>query len=282
MSDIPECCKSGFIWSGTPVGSIGKVGNLDAYISMASAESDSYIIILPDTFGHKLPNTQLIADSFAKAGFNCIVPDILNGEALSPVGMDNLLDAPKGFGDMISKTCRKIMTAPSFVPWMLRHNEKMVCALWKLPNFISPSSRKTMPFVEAVLEEIKISRKAKMVGVVGYCFGGRYSTICGADDRVNAIASIHPSMLSLPKDIIRWKAPSYFAFAEKDTVVPLSQAKTIEQAAKDRGVTAEVKVFKNMNHGFAVRGNEDLEDVMLAKNQCLQDIITFFNVHSPK
>ncbi|KAI8848267.1 hypothetical protein BC829DRAFT_417761 [Chytridium lagenaria] len=166
--------------------------------------------------------------------------------------MDNLLDAPKGFSDMLSKTFRKIKAVPSFVPWLLQHNEKM-----------------TMPFINQVLEEIKTI--ASFVGVVGYCFGGRYSTLCGSDPRVHAIASVHPSALTLPSDIKGLNTRSYFAFAEKDTVVPLSQATHLKAVAE------QVKVFKGMNHGFAIRGNEELEEVMVARNECLQDIIDFFN-----
>ncbi|KAJ3098481.1 hypothetical protein HDU97_003980 [Phlyctochytrium planicorne] len=259
MTDVPDCCKTGFLWSGTPTGQYGDFAGLPSYISEPTQPSDKYIIILADTFGHTLPNTQLIADSFAKAGFRCIIPDILDGDALSPVGMEGILETPKGFSDMLSKTYRKIKAAPTFLPWMAKHNRS-----------------KTMPFVNKALAEFE-TVPATFIGVVGYCFGGKYAAIAGGMKNVSAIASVHPSMLSLPSDLEEFACPGYFAFAERDTVVPLAHARQIERIRQEKDLKVEVKLFPGMNHGFAVRGEENIEEVMQRRDECLQDIVSLFN-----
>jgi putative IMPACT (imprinted ancient) family translation regulator len=72
---MADCCKTGFMWDGTPNGSEGKLASNDVYIT--GTEKKAAVMVIHDVFGWKLPNTRLLADQYAESiGATVYVPDL--------------------------------------------------------------------------------------------------------------------------------------------------------------------------------------------------------------
>ncbi|KAI9340754.1 dienelactone hydrolase [Zopfochytrium polystomum] len=271
MADVPECCRSGFVWQGTPTGSIETIGGVEAYVARPKTPSTHFIVILTDVFGHGLPNVRLIADSVAACGFNCVVPDILNGDPLA----DFMDKAPSSSASStilgtVTKAVRIATTVvPSMLMWFPRHTDAL-----------------TLPPVIAVLEDVRRRLGATKVGTIGYCFGGRYSILMGATDRVDAFAAAHPSNVT-HKDLAAVVRPGLLCLAEKEFMrngmIAVDQAPEVERllsAAENPERAGRppvlLKGFKGTTHGFAVRGDEDDPVVRMARNDALASMLEFF------
>lgn len=100
---------------------------------------------------------------------------------------------------------------------------------------------------------------ASKVGAVGYCMSGRFAVASAAryPGRVLAAASFYGTWLVSddPESPHRVGASAqaelYFACAEKDHWAPLDMVTQLEQALKDGGATAEVEIYKGVEHAFA-------------------------------
>lgn len=68
---MSSCCLSGALHNhATPKGHEIKLGDLPCYVAEPEGKSKSQtLIFLTDIFGYDLPNTRLLADEYAKAGF---------------------------------------------------------------------------------------------------------------------------------------------------------------------------------------------------------------------
>lgn len=75
-------CISGHLKSGTPTGTEIKLGGLGAYVATPSGDQEptAAVLLLHDAFGWKSVNSRLLADSIAKEGFLCFVPDLYDGD----------------------------------------------------------------------------------------------------------------------------------------------------------------------------------------------------------
>lgn len=79
---LKPCCATGSLHTGTPTGRIEKVHGLDCYIADAqNGPSKGIIVIIPDAFGWTLPNNRILADDYAKQGFDVYLPEFMNGRS---------------------------------------------------------------------------------------------------------------------------------------------------------------------------------------------------------
>lgn len=86
MASLPpsKCCAVKFDHEGTPTGSLSQVAGLETYVTGDKHGNDKVIVILTDIFGHKLKNTQLVADQLSElSDMKVVIPDILKGEPLN-------------------------------------------------------------------------------------------------------------------------------------------------------------------------------------------------------
>ncbi|KAJ3094716.1 hypothetical protein HDU97_007643 [Phlyctochytrium planicorne] len=261
---LPECCRTGFLWNGTPVGETTKIAGVDAYISKPSINTDKWVVIWSDVFGYKMPNVQLIADSIAKAGFNCVVPDLFNNDPLPYTLLEPIGRRTKTIFDRISQTFHTLYVAPTFISWIRRHTDAH-----------------TLPIVNAVLEDIKQTQKASKIGVVGYCYGGRSAVLNGNPDekRVDCFVAVHPSRLAIPKDVEAVGKPGLFICGSEDFAIPPATIEVIKGVAARVEKDISVKVYERMLHGFAVRGNEDEEETRKARDGATNDTVAFLVKH---
>ncbi|KAI8848265.1 dienelactone hydrolase [Chytridium lagenaria] len=235
--DLPECCRTGFLWEGTPTGSIITLGN----------PTDKYVVLWTDVFGHKNPNA-----SIANSGINCVIPDILNGDPVNYEQLEGMAKRPKTYFERIGQVFAALTNAPSFIGWLRRHTEKT-----------------TLPFINAN------NHKATKIGVLGYCFGGRYAILHGGDEpRVDAFAT------GASIDILAIVKPGLIMCASEDAILPQHQVDTIKKTVEKEGKNVVVKVrFSKHLHGFAIRGNEGEEDTRKARDESLNDTVSFFKAN---
>jgi dienelactone hydrolase len=105
------------------------------------------IVFLSDIFGI-FPNSQLLADEFAKAGYLTVIPDLFQGDQISVADMES------GKADLPS--------------WLPKHQPANVD-----------------PVVEASIKYVRETLGVKSVGAVGYCFGAKVCFYDACDIYVN-------------------------------------------------------------------------------------------------
>lgn len=75
-------CVTGSLHEGTPLGREETLHGLQTYVTEPpnGAPPAALIVIVPDVFGWKLPNTRILADTYAKRGnYRVYVPEFMNG-----------------------------------------------------------------------------------------------------------------------------------------------------------------------------------------------------------
>lgn len=83
---LKQCCATGSLHTGTPTGRVDKLHGLDCYVADApdSSRPKGIIIIIPDAFGWTLPNNRILADEYAKNGFQVYLPEFMQGKPSHP------------------------------------------------------------------------------------------------------------------------------------------------------------------------------------------------------
>ena len=85
-------CSTGTLHEGTPKGRVEKIHGLPTYIAdpPSGTEPKGIVVIIPDAFGWELPNSRVLADSYAEKGnFRVFLPDFMDGIlAIYPSGRE--------------------------------------------------------------------------------------------------------------------------------------------------------------------------------------------------
>lgn len=151
-----------------------------------------------------------------------------------------------------------LASAPTFLMWMRRHK-------------VAPTNKVCMDFLQALRRTTPRSRK---IGMVGFCWGGRYAIRAGLESNmieidsekvplVDAVVALHPSNLAFPDDMEALVVPVSYGWGLEDAGVHIEQKGKVEEIhAKAKAAGRQVpemehKVYKPGRHGFAVRGNPD-------------------------
>jgi len=137
QNELPECCRTGFLFAGTPTGTETKYGEIDTYVAAgADKGSKKVIVIFTDAFGWKFSNTRIVADAFAQGtGFNVYVPDLMAGTAVDFVEVSKAADPRTIWG-----------------PWLQANGDS-----------------KAIPLVDAFLAALKEAEQPAKVAAIGYC-----------------------------------------------------------------------------------------------------------------
>ncbi|KAL5492295.1 hypothetical protein ACEPAI_3742 [Sanghuangporus weigelae] len=79
-------CVSGVTHEGVPTGKIEEIAGVRTYVAIppegTAYDKTKAVLFLPDVFGIDLVNSRLLADDFAKNGFQTYLPDYLNGDPI--------------------------------------------------------------------------------------------------------------------------------------------------------------------------------------------------------
>ena len=241
--------------------------------------TENAILYLPDAFGLDLVENRLLvshtklytyrisnkyhslADTMARAGYLVVLPDYFKNE---PVPKNTT-----GFD----------MTA-----WLNRHPPTLV-----------------EPIIDTTIKYMRSEFGVKNIGVVGYCFGGRYvARLLAPGKGIQAGFTAHPSMVTKPE----WQAisaplsiaaagksylrsikglfmPLHDAMSytklETDSIFPTPVRRETEDVLQKLGIPYQVTVYGGTQHGFGVRVDLKNSKQKFAKESAFYQAIRWFD-----
>ncbi|KAJ3568987.1 hypothetical protein NP233_g5345 [Leucocoprinus birnbaumii] len=242
-------CISGVRHEGVTEGKETQINGVDVYIATPTVDypKDKALLFLPDVFGHKLINAQLLADDFARNGFYTVVPDYLNGDALPP--------------DAFNDPNFKIMD------WFPNHTQE-----------------KTRPTLDKVINGLK-EQGIKEFAAIGYCFGGRYVFDLAFENLIKAAAVCHPSLLQVPDDLEKLleksNVPLLINSCTTDTQFPPESQAIADKLLGDGKYRPGYQrtYWDGCTHGFAVRGDLSDPKVKAGKEGAFKASVEWFIQH---
>jgi len=245
-----EKCISGVRHEGTPEGKVEVINGIKAYVATPTVPypKDKAILFLPDVFGIELPNAQLLADDFARNGFQVYAVDYLNGD---PIPADAL--GPGSNFDLMA--------------WIAKHGQNV-----------------TRPPLDKVIEGLK-ARGITQFAATGYCFGGRYVFDLAFDKAIKVAAVAHPSLLKVPEDLEAFKKseiPLLINSCPVDTMFPIESQALADKILGEGSTTSKLyrrEYFEGCTHGFAVRGDLSNPQVKAGKEGAFKATVEFFLKH---
>jgi carboxymethylenebutenolidase len=107
--------------------------------------------------------------------------------------------------------------------------------------------------IEDLIKDLKSRPQCNgKVGVLGFCFGGRYAHLATARLGVNAAAAFHGTMIGLHLDEVdKVTVPVSYSFGDQDPVVPMDEVAAIQKAFAGKK-NADIRVFKGATHNFSM------------------------------
>lgn len=231
---------------GTPQGTVEKVAGTSTYVAPSpKSTTNQTVVILTDVFGYELPNVRLVADEYSRAGFNVLVPDILHGNNMGFESLSNVKSLPEMF---------EILG-----PWLQNHGQDTV-----------------LPILDALFAELR-SKKQK-IGLVGFCFGGRESFYYAATDKVDAVCTMHPSLINLPDDAEKVRKPISIHVAASDELYNAEKSKEAAEIFEKNKVPYENRIYtgEGVGHGFGVRADLSKPSAKRAKEEAFSATVAWF------
>ncbi|KAJ7280042.1 Alpha/Beta hydrolase protein [Mycena rebaudengoi] len=235
-------CFTGFKHSGDPAGKTITIANVPTYLSEPPTQAagnapKKIILFFPDVFGPFYPNNQLLQDHFAAQGFIVLGIDYFLGDTFHKHTGEADFDRDA---------------------WIQKSRT--------LSESVTPK------WLEAVRKEYGTDAK---YCAVGYCFGGPFTMELGATDDVVAVAFAHPGHL-VEDHFSKIKQPLLLSCAESDFTFPLEFRRRAEDLLVQAKATYHIQVFSGVEHGFANRGDPNVEHSRWAKEESARAIIGWF------
>ncbi|KAH7103538.1 alpha/beta-hydrolase [Auriculariales sp. MPI-PUGE-AT-0066] len=139
-------------------------------------------------------------------------------------------------------------------------------------TMLADPKAQTRPVIDTILTTLR-TRGITSFGVVGYCFGGRYSWDLALDgvEGVKVLALSHPSLLKIPEDIEAFKqrsrVPLLLNVCDVDHQYGPEAQKIGDELLGNGTYTPGYKrtFWPGCEHGFAVRGNLSKPEVVAGK-----------------
>ncbi|KAI1378075.1 alpha/beta-hydrolase [Hypoxylon crocopeplum] len=236
--DCPATGVSIIAHSGEPVGQEQVYNEINMYVT--GNTSDVGVLYLTDVFGIQLLENKLLADSFGRAGYLTVAPDMFNGTP-----------AP---GDINGQ--------PDFntTEFLAKH---------------APDA--TDPIIATAIDFMRTELGVKKVVATGYCFGGRYSFRVLAEGKgVDVAFAAHPSLLE-DAEISAITGPASVAAADADDLTPPERRAVIESLLLETGFPYSLALYGGTMHGFGVRANVSDPKQKFGKEEAFFQAIRWFN-----
>ncbi|KAF3909668.1 hypothetical protein AA313_de0207832 [Arthrobotrys entomopaga] len=255
----PDCFK-GTIHEGEIKGEVTKVHGFDTYIShppeAAEATSPAVIVMIPDGLGWKGKNLRLTADRYAaRTGCKVYLPEFMAGRSMP----EYILRFP--LEEIISNwtSPRALIKKPYYIFWILVN---------LIPFAMKNSIPKSHPRVVKFFTELRKSEEGrnKLVGVAGFCWGGRHAFLLGAEKSAEGDKPYlidfafcgHPSGVVIPKEIDELDTPMSVAMGTEDFTNKKEYCEDMKarlEKKEGRAQGSELVFWEGGNHGFACRAD---------------------------
>ena len=113
-------------------------------------------------FGWQFPNSRLLADEYAKAGFFVYIPDFLQGDSLPISFLDNIEPTLKARDNLsVTDKAKNAAIVPATLgTWLPKHTEGT-----------------TKPLIDGFVNTLRTTPGTQKVGAVGFCWGARYAIL---------------------------------------------------------------------------------------------------------
>ena len=222
----------------------------------------------PVVFGWKFKNVRLLADSYAKAGFYCYIPDTHEGDSL-PIELLQDIEPPLPVRESLSVVEKGVKTAKvgaTLGPWLAKHREAVV-----------------KPIIDGFIRTVRMTPGTDKVGTIGFCWGGRYAILSaqgGGDEPgqgVDAAYACHPSLLAIPADLEPVTKPLSLALGDKDSLLGQKEIGQVQETlGKLTTVPHEIRIYEDQIHGFTLRGDFTSEKEKKAMDDAEQQGVEWF------
>ncbi|EGO58356.1 hypothetical protein NEUTE1DRAFT_110473 [Neurospora tetrasperma FGSC 2508] len=236
--------------TGTPIGTTKVLDDtgITLYITgpplhfPANVHPDTAILHLSDIFGLDSPANLLLADSFARAGYLTVVPDLFSG---SPAPSD--------------------LNTPGF----------------NLTEFLSEHSPSaTDPIIASTISFIRSSLNVTRIGAAGYCFGGRSAfrfldDTLSPEERVDVAFVATPSLLE-DDEVLGIDGRVSVAFADNDALVSADRRAEIEALLLETEQEYMVSLYSGTVHGFASSADVSDRELRFAKESAFLQAVRWF------
>ncbi|KAF9444517.1 alpha/beta-hydrolase [Macrolepiota fuliginosa MF-IS2] len=233
-----DCCFKGVKHSGEPAGKAVDIAGVSTYIAEPkSGQTKGIILFFADVYGPFYLNNQLLQDYFAESGFLVL-------------GIDYF------FGDAIYK-----------------HTEAGFDRSAWIQNARTRAAEETPKWVQAVRQQYGTDKKYT---AVGYCFGGPHALGIAGTDQVVAAAFAHPAFLD-EDDFRKLTKPLLILAAETDHTFPPESRRRAVDILQEVNATYHVRLFSGVSHGFASRGDPNVENSRWAKEEAAASVVGFFS-----
>nr|XP_036583963.1 dienelactone hydrolase family protein [Colletotrichum truncatum]KAF6793222.1 dienelactone hydrolase family protein [Colletotrichum truncatum] len=242
--NCPIADVSAIAHTGTPVGKEVTYNGLKLYVSKPKGNAQTKknatgVLYITDVFGVQLAQNKLLADSFARAGFVTVAPDLFDGKP-----------APED------------INVPGFntTEFLAQHGTNV-----------------TDPIVANAIQYLRKELGVAKVAATGYCFGGRYAFRELAEGKGADVAfAAHPSLLT-DDEIKAITRPASVAAAETDNLMSPARRAEVEALLSQTGQPFSLSLYGGTSHGFGVRANISNPREKFGKEEAFFQAVRFFN-----
>ncbi|KIJ56355.1 hypothetical protein M422DRAFT_23639 [Sphaerobolus stellatus SS14] len=243
MSFSKECYAT-VTHDGTPTGKFEEINGVNTYVALPSGDypKEKAILFLTDIFGAQYVNNKLLADDFAKNGFQVYIPDYFEGDPIPP-------DFPAGFDRE---------------RWFAAHSMSISRAI-----------------LDKAIEGLK-ARGITSFGAVGYCYGARHVVDLAIENVIASAVITHPSRIvpaeDFPALLEKSKAPLLINSAQVDNAFPPEAVQKADDTFGNGKYAPGYKRehFLGCSHGFAVRGDLSNPLVKAGKEGAFKSTVEWF------
>ncbi|KAH7195000.1 Alpha/Beta hydrolase protein [Fusarium oxysporum] len=242
-----------------PNGTVKTIHGLNVYQALAPAEVKGEILFLPDVFGLATHN-KILADEYAKFGYNTTIVDYFQGEALPDIIMSYTPGTDVDSYSNFSPEEKEIILNTDMPTWLSRHSRAKVSGLLH-------------PFFVAFREGLGQSAK---LHVLGHCFGGKYALRLAKSNKITSAMTMHPSFIE-EEDWQNLQRPVMVCCAESDVFTPSLIADTLKAAAECK-VYYKISVYGGTVHGFASRADRSNSEQMRPYRSSFEDSLSWMKL----
>ncbi|KAF9561504.1 alpha/beta-hydrolase [Agrocybe pediades] len=228
--------------AGISSGQQTKISGLETYLSEPPASREDgpkkVILYFSDVFGPFFEKSRLLQDYYASQGYHVLGLDYFHGDPIQNHSSENGFDRDA---------------------WFVRARKQ---------------AEESMPkWIKSVRDIYGADSK---FNAVGYCFGGPYALEAATKDDFVAVAFAHPTTLN-EDNIRKVKRPLLLSCAETDNTFPAASRRRAEDILSEIKATYHIQIFSGVSHGFAVRGDSEVENSRWAKEESARSIVEWFN-----